>query len=893
MKGTVTITMKWTSLNELREQYLSFFETKGHLRLPSFPLVPINDKSLLLINSGMAPMKKYFTGEEIPPRNRVTTCQKCIRTPDLERVGHTARHGTFFEMLGNFSFGDYFKEEAITWAWEFLTSDEWLAIPAELLWPSIYENDEEAFEIWNKKIGVPAHQITRLGKADNFWEHGSGPCGPCSEIYFDRGEKYGCGSPDCRPGCDCDRFMEIWNNVFSQFNNDGNGNYEELVQKNIDTGMGLERLACVLQGVDNMFEVDTIRKILDTVCAIAGKTYGDDKDDDVSIRVCTDHIKSSMFMIADGVIPSNEGRGYVLRRIIRRACRHGKLLGIDHPFLSDLCEVAIGENVGAYPELKEKRDYVLKVISMEEQRFDATIDAGLSILSNIVKDSVKAGRSVISGEDVFRLYDTFGFPIDLTKEIAEENHLSVDEETFKKLMQAQKTRAREARGNVGGWDKETKNVLDGLEKTAFVGYDRTSEENCRVLAIIVENEDGAQSVSEISEGDCTVVLDKTPFYGEGGGQVGDTGVLTSDAPALLAVNDTKKTDGVYLHLASVANGVLKVGDTVKADVDSARRTAIMRNHSACHLLQAALRQVLGNHVEQAGSYVDESRCRFDFTHFASLTEDELRKVESVVNANILVGLEISMREMPIEEAKKMGAMMLFGEKYGDVVRVVKMGECSTEFCGGTHIDNTARIGLFKIVSESSVAAGVRRIEAVTGTGVLALIKHQADTILSASKELKAANPEDLVKRATAVNAEIHDLKKEVEALNAKVAAASFDSLRSSAIDLGGVKLLVSHIPGMPVQIARSLCDKVKSESADTVAVLAVSDGGKLNFVAVCGKDAVSRGAHAGKLVSAVAAVTGGKGGGRPDSAMAGGVDASKVDEALNTAKDVLASMLKA
>ncbi|MBR2906519.1 MAG: alanine--tRNA ligase [Clostridia bacterium] len=885
--------MKWTSLNELREQYLSFFETKGHLRLPSFPLVPINDKSLLLINSGMAPMKKFFTGEEIPPRRRVTTCQKCIRTPDLERVGHTARHGTFFEMLGNFSFGDYFKEEAITWAWEFLTSEDWLAIPKNLLWPSIYENDEEAFDIWTKKIGVPEHQITRLGKADNFWEHGSGPCGPCSEIYFDRGEKYGCGDPNCRPGCDCDRFMEIWNNVFSQFNNDGNGNYTELAQKNIDTGMGLERLACVLQGVDNMFEVDTIRKILDTVCAIAGKTYGDDKDDDVSIRVCTDHIKSSMFMIADGVIPSNEGRGYVLRRIIRRACRHGKLLGINHPFLSELCEVAIGENVGAYPELSEKRDYVLRVISMEEQRFDATIDAGLSILSSIVKDSIEAGKKTISGEEVFKLYDTFGFPIDLTREIAEENGLAIDEETFKSLMQAQKTRAREARGNVSGWDNETKTVLEGLEKTAFVGYDRTAEEGCRVLAIIVENEDGAQSVSEVSEGDCTVVLDKTPFYGEGGGQVGDTGVLTSDAPALLAVNDTKKTDGVYLHLATVANGVLRVGDTVKAEVDDARRTAIMRNHSACHLLQAALRRVLGNHVEQAGSYVDMNRCRFDFTHFAALSAEELSQVESIVNESILAGLTITMQEMPIEEAKKLGAMMLFGEKYGDVVRVVRMGDCSTEFCGGTHMDNTARIGLFKILSESSVAAGVRRIEAVTGLGVLTLIRHHEETIASAAKELKAANPEDLVKRATAVNAEIHDAKKEIEALNAKVASANFDSLKNSAVDVGGVKLLASHIPGMPVQIARSLCDKVKAESSDTACILAVSDGGKLNFVAVCGKDAVSRGAHAGKLVAEVAKVTGGKGGGRPDSAMAGGVDLSKIDEALAVAKDVLLSMLKA
>ncbi len=884
--------MKWTSLNDLREQYLSFFETKEHLRLPSFPLVPINDKYLLPINSGMAPMKKYFTGEELPPRRRVTTCQKCIRTPDLERVGHTARHGTSFAMLGSFSFGDYFKEEAITWAWEFLTSENWLAIPKELLWPSIYENDEEAFEIWNKKIALPAEQITRLGKADNFWEHGSGPCGPCSEIYFDRGEKYGCGDPNCRPGCDCDRFMEIWNNVFSQFNNAGNDNYTELVQKNIDTGMGLERLACVLQGVDNMFEVDTIRKILDTVCRISGKAYGSDKDDDVSIRVCTDHIKSSMFMIADGVIPSNEGRGYVLRRIIRRACRHGKLLGIDRPFLTELCEVAIGENAGAYPELTEKKDYVLRVIAMEEERFDATIDAGLSILSSIVKEITEKGETVIPGADVFKLYDTFGFPIDLTREIAEENGLSIDEDTFKTLMLEQRNRARAARGNVSGWDNETKTVLEGLPKTAFVGYDRTAEESCRVLAIIVENEDGAQSVNEVSEGDCTVVLDKTPFYGEGGGQVGDTGKITI-GDTVLTVNDTKKTDGVYLHLASVENGTLKVGDTVAAEVCACRRTAIMRNHSSCHLLQAALRKVLGTHVEQAGSYVDESRCRFDFTHFAALSDEEIAAVEAIVNENILAGLRITMQEMPIEEAKRLGAMMLFGEKYGDVVRVVTMGDVSTEFCGGTHIDDTARIGLFKIVSESSVAAGVRRIEAVTGTGVLALIRHQKETIVSAAKELKAATAEDLVKRAAQVTAEIHDAKKEIEALNAKVAEAKLSELRSSAVECGSVKLLAASVPGMPVQIARSLCDSIKSDSPDTVAVLAVTDGGKLNFVAVAGKDAVARGAHAGKLVSAVAAVTGGKGGGRPDSAMAGGVDVSKVDTAIASARDTLQSMLKA
>ncbi|MBP3396026.1 MAG: alanine--tRNA ligase, partial [Clostridia bacterium] len=670
--------MKWTSLNELREKYLAFFESKGHLRLPSYPLVPINDKSLLLINSGMAPMKKFFTGEEEPPRRRVTTCQKCIRTPDLERVGHTARHGTFFEMLGNFSFGDYFKNEAIPWAWEFLT--ETLEIPAELLWPSVYEQDDEAFELWNKVIGVPAERITKLGKADNFWEHGTGPCGPCSEIYFDRGEKYGCGSPDCRPGCDCDRFMEIWNNVFSQFNNDGKGNYTELAQKNIDTGMGLERLACVMQGVDNMFEVDTIRKILDTVCTIAGKTYGADKANDISIRVCTDHIKSSMFMIADGVIPSNEGRGYVLRRIIRRACRHGKLLGIDRPFLVELCEVAIGENVDAYPELGEKQDYIKKVISIEEERFDATIDSGLSILSDMIKDTLAAGSNTLSGEDAFKLYDTYGFPLDLTREIAEEKGLAIDEEGFTALMQEQRTRARAARGNISGWSDSSKALLNDLAKTEFVGYGNTVAD-AKVLAIIVDD----MLVNEVSEGDCTLVLDKTPFYGEGGGQVGDTGLVSSEAGQAIVV-DTKKAEGIYLHICTVQNGIIRVGDCLKAEVDAARRAAIMRNHSSLHLLQAALRQVLGTHVEQAGSYVDEQRGRFDFTHFAALTAEEIAKVEAVVNANILAGVTVDTVETDIENAKKMGAMMLFGEKYGSVVRVVKMGECSTEFCGGTHVD---------------------------------------------------------------------------------------------------------------------------------------------------------------------------------------------------------------
>ncbi len=876
--------MQWTSLNDLREKYLSFFESKGHLRLPSYSLVPHNDKSLLLINSGMAPMKKFFTGEEVPPRNRVTTCQKCIRTPDLERVGHTARHGTFFEMLGNFSFGDYFKEEAIAWSWEFLTG--WLEIPADLLWPSIYEHDEEAYDIWVNKIGVnPAH-VVRLGKADNFWEHGSGPCGPCSEIYFDRGIKYGCGSDDCKPGCDCDRFMEIWNNVFSQFNNDGHGNYTELTQKNIDTGMGLERLACVMQGVDNMFEVDSIRKVIDKTCEIAGKTYGDNAENDISIRVVTDHSRSAMFMISDGVIPSNEGRGYVLRRIIRRACRHGKLLGINHAFLVDTITVAINESCNAYPELEEKRDYILKVISMEEERFDATVDAGLSILSDLIRGAVAENTDTISGEEVFKLYDTFGFPIDLTREIAAESNLKIDEAKFLELMHQQKVRAREARANIGGWDESSKSLLSDLPKTEFTGYTDFKSE-AKVIAIL--SEEG--SVDTISEGECTIVLDRTPFYGEGGGQVGDTGTIYSDN-FLGTVYDTKKTDGVYIHLCTVANGELKVGDKVTADINDSKRMATCRNHSAAHLLQAALRTVLGNHVEQAGSYVNEDVCRFDFTHFAALTADEIQKVEALVNINILAANDIVTMETDIETAKKNGAMALFGEKYGSVVRMVKMGNFSTELCGGTHCNNTGKIGLFKITSESSVAAGVRRIEAVTGMGVLNLISAKDKLIANTAAELKVQNPADIAKRATQLQGEIASMKKEIEALNSKLAGSKLDEVLANAIDLGKVKLVTYLADGMEIDAARSLSDKIKADKADVVAVIAVKSGDKLNFIAVAGKDAVAAGAHAGKLVGAVAAVTGGKGGGRPDSAMAGGRDADKIAEALVSAKATLEGMLK-
>jgi len=876
--------MKWTSVNDLREKYLSFFESKGHLRLPSYPLVPINDKSLLLINSGMAPMKKFFTGEVVPPRNRVTTCQKCIRTPDLERVGHTARHGTFFEMLGNFSFGDYFKDEAIPWAWEFLT--EVLEIPEELLYPSVYEEDDEAFELWNKKMGVPAEKIIKLGKADNFWEHGTGPCGPCSEIYFDRGIEHGCGKPDCKPGCDCDRFMEIWNNVFSQFNSDGQGNYTELEHKNIDTGMGLERLACVMQGVDNMFEVDGVRKILDKVVEIAGKNYGENKDNDVSIRVITDHVRGATFMICDGVIPSNEGRGYVLRRILRRAARHGKLLGISREFLTEVCDVVIAENVAGYPELGEKADYIKKVMSIEEDRFNATIDAGLSILSDLVRRAIKDGESTISGEEVFKLYDTFGFPIDLTREIAEESHLKIDEEKFKELMQNQKVRAREARANISGWSDASKSLISDLQKTEFTGYTDYKSE-AKVIAILSEDE----SVDSITEGDCTVVLDRTPFYGEGGGQVGDTGTIYSEG-ALLTVYDTKKSDGVYLHMCTVANGTLKVGDTVTADIADMKREAIRRNHSACHLLQAALRRVIGTHVEQAGSYVDDERLRFDFTHFSALTAEEIAKVEGLVNAHILVGHDIVTRECDMETAKAEGAMALFGEKYGSIVRMVKMGDFSTELCGGTHCSNTAHIGLFKITSEASVAAGVRRIEATAGLGVLKLIADRDALIADTAKALKANNASDMPARVGALQSEIARQKKEIDSLNSQIAATKMDKILAEAKEIRGVRLVSADLGASGIDSARVLCDSIKDKYSDMVCVFAVHEGERLNFVGAAGAEAVKAGAHAGKLLGAVAAVTGGKGGGRPDSATSGGRDVTKIAEALEAAEGILDGMVK-
>lgn len=873
--------MKWTSLNDLREKYLSFFESKGHLRHESYSLVPKGDKSLLLINAGMAPLKKYFTGEEEPPRRRMTTCQKCVRTLDIDNVGKTDRHGTYFEMLGNFSFGDYFKYEAIPWSWEFLTKV--LEIPEELLYPSVFEEDDEAYKIWNEQVGVPAERIVKLGREDNFWEHGSGPCGPCSEIYFDRGIKHGCGKPDCAPGCDCDRFIEVWNNVFTQFNSDGKGNYTELESKNIDTGMGLERLACVMQDVDNLFEVDTVRKILDKVCEIAKVEYKKEYNKDVSIRVITDHARSATFLISDGVLPSNEGRGYVLRRLVRRALRHGKLLGITGPFLCDVAEVVIEENKNAYPELLEKRDYIRKILSLEEEKFDATIDQGLSILNGFIAEA-KDGK--IAGDDAFKLYDTFGFPIDLTREIVEEKGLALDEERFTELMTEQKIRARSARKNVSGWSGFTQDELSELAKTEFTGYTET-ESDATVVAILTDE----GKVDAADDGEVRIILDRTPFYGEGGGQVGDTGTITA-GDVTLEVTDTKKNDGIYIHVCNIDGGAIKVGDKVKASIDTFRRADIKRNHSAAHLLQAALRKVLGNHVEQAGSYVDEKEVRFDFTHFSAVTPEELAAVEALVNAEILSGEAIETVETDIETAKKNGAMALFDEKYGSVVRMVKMGDFSTELCGGTHCDNTAKVGLFKIISESSVASGVRRIVGTTGLGVLKFLSSKEEIIADVVKALKANNPADCAARAAQVMADVASQKKEIDALNSKLASGKLDEILSNAEDVKGVSLATADLGAVSADAARSLADKLRDKNSKIVAVLAIHDGEKLNFIASCGADAVKAGAHAGKLVGAVSAVTGGKGGGRPDSAMSGGRDISKIAEALESAKATLETMIK-
>lgn len=879
--------MKSESLNVLREKFLSFYESKEHLRLNSFPLVPQNDKSLLLINAGMAPLKPYFTGTQIPPRKRVTTCQKCIRTPDIERVGITARHGTFFEMLGNFSFGDYFKGEAIPWAWEFLTKV--LEIPEERLSVSVYLDDDEARDIWIK-TGVPEERIYKMGKEDNFWEIGAGPCGPCSEIYFDRGEKYGCGSPDCKPGCDCDRFIEIWNIVFTQFDGDGNGNYERLEHPNIDTGMGLERLACIMQGVNNLFEVDTIRNVMLRVCEMAGVSYdAGSSSKDISLRVVTDHIRSTVFLISDGVIPSNEGRGYVLRRLLRRAARHGRLLNIKGLFLSELADTVIEESKAGYPELEEKREYIKKAIRIEEERFAQTIDAGLNILEKLIDKAAVSEVHRISGEDSFKLNDTFGFPLDLTREISAERGISVDVEGFMTLMKEQKERARNARSfatDYMGGGVDLGEILDKTVKTEFVGYGAT-ESDAEIKYIIKDSE----AVSEISGGKAIIVLDKTPFYAESGGQIGDAGVIKT-ASGIFKVDDTKKTaDGQYLHFGEVAEGTVSLG-VAKACVIAERRAAITRNHSAAHLLQAALRKVLGNHIEQAGSYVDEHRVRFDFTHFSALTVDELRQVELLVNEEILKGDAISCTEMPIDEAKKLGAMALFGEKYGDVVRVVKMGDFSIELCGGTHLDNTAKAGLFSIVAESSVAAGVRRIEGITGYNVLLELKKEQAIIGSAVAALKAANKGELVHRAELVTNEVKALKKELDVLNQKAALDKVWESCEKAEEISGVKLVKACFEGIPTDALRSASDAVKDKYPDAVCVFASTDGGKVSFVAGCGKAAVASGAHAGLILKAISPICGGGGGGRPDNAASGGKDASKTAEALAAVADVLKSQIK-
>lgn len=875
--------MEWTSLNDIREKYLSFFESKGHLRLPSFSLVPNNDKSLLLINSGMAPMKKYFTGEVTPPRSRVTTCQKCIRTPDIEQVGKTARHGTFFEMLGNFSFGDYFKKEATAWAWEFCTKV--LEMPVDKLYVTIYENDDEAYEIWTKQNGVDPSHIVRLGKEDNFWEHGSGPCGPCSEIYFDRGEKYGCGSPDCGPGCECDRFTEFWNNVFSQFNNDGNGNYTELAQKNIDTGMGLERLACIMQGVDNIFEVDTVQNTMKKISEIAGVKYHDDAKNDVSLRVITDHVRSSTFMIGDGVIPSNNGRGYVLRRLIRRACRHGRLLGVNEPFLYKVCETVLEDNKVAYPELQDKAELIKKVILSEEESFGKTIDAGLARLDEYIENTE---GTVFSGEDAFKLNDTFGFPLDLTKDVLEERGMTVDEEKFNELLANQKATARAARKDAGADAWKNTSVKIDAEKTVFTGYiDFTAE--AKVLALV--NADG-ELVDMLGAGEKgSVVLDKTPFYATSGGQVADTGVITADGVEFDVEDTSKNADGIYIHSGTVKEGVVSVGNTVNAQIDADRRKSVMRNHTAAHLLQAALREVLGTHVEQAGQLVNDKEVRFDFTHFNPLTTEELSRVEAIVNKEILACAPVSMQEMPIEEAKKMGAMMLFGEKYGDIVRVVKAGDASTEFCGGTHVASTGELGLFKIVSEASVAAGVRRIVALTGTGVLNYLNECEDTVKFASATFKSADNE-VKDRITAIVAENKAKDKEIQNLNAEMTKLKSADMFSSAVDVDGLELYTAKVEGTTPDALRSMGDDVKTKGDNVVAVLAGVNGDKANFVAVCGKGAIAKGVKAGDLVKEVAKIANGGGGGRPDSAMAGAKDITKIDEALSKAEEIVKSLIK-
>ncbi|MBD8962915.1 MAG: alanine--tRNA ligase [Ruminococcaceae bacterium] len=879
--------MEWTGLNELREKFLSFYESKGHLRLPSFSLIPQGDKSLLLINAGMSPMKKYFTGEITPPRTRVTTCQKCIRTPDIENVGKTARHGTYFEMLGNFSFGDYFKHDAITWAWEFCTKV--IEMDPERLYISVYLDDDEAYDIWTKEIGVQESHMVRFGKEDNFWEHGAGPCGPCSEIYYDRGPEHGCGKPDCKVGCECDRYVEFWNLVFTQFENDGHNHYTPLAHPNIDTGMGLERLACIAQNVDNLFEVDTIQNIMKHIAKIAGVEYHTDEKSDVSLRVITDHIRSTTFMIGDGVMPSNSGRGYVLRRLLRRAARHGRLLGINRPFLAEVADTVINENKNAYPNLVEKRDFIVNVISTEEESFNRTIDAGLDVLSKMIEDSKS---KELSAEDAFKLQDTFGFPIDLTKEILEEKGMTVDEDKFKELVLVQRKRSRDAHKGAGaeGWN-DTGVVTKGIAKTEFKGYDSYEAEG-KIIAFIT---DGIRCDVLENGADSFLVADKTSFYAESGGQVGDTGYIYGDGFTFEVENTTKTNDGVILHYGRIIDGDnAKTGDSIKTAIDSQRRDAIARNHTAAHLLQAALRKTLGSHVEQAGQLVNENTVRFDFSHFSAMTSDELKTVENEVNNIILSAESVTMTEMPIEEAKKTGAMALFGEKYGDVVRVVKAGDFSTELCGGTHVSNTGKLGLFKIITETSVAAGVRRIEAVTGTGVLNYIDSLNSKIFGTAAALKVSNPSDIEKKAVSLSNELKEKDREIEALTAQLTEMRSGSLFDNAVEVGTLKVIAANAGEVTVDELRQLSDKAKAEGDNIVAVFGAvnKEKGSANFAACCSPEAVKSGVKAGDVVRAVAKLAGGNGGGKPDFAMAGAKDIDKVDEAIAAVADIVKSFIK-
>lgn len=876
------------SLNELREKFLTFFESKGHLRLSSFSLVPQNDKSVLLINAGMTPMKPWFKGEEEPPRRRVTTCQKCIRTGDIDNVGKTARHGTYFEMLGNFSFGDYFKRDAIHWAWEFLTSPEWAGLEPDRLYPSVFEGnettpaDDEAFDIWNKEIGIPANRIFKFGKEDNFWEHGSGPCGPCSEIYYDRGEKYGCGKPTCTVGCDCDRYMEVWNVVFSQFDNDGHNNYTELKQKNIDTGMGLERLAVVSQDVDSLFDVDTVMHITNKVSEITGAHYGESYERDVSLRIITDHIRSASFMICDGVLPSNEGRGYVLRRLLRRAARHGKLLGVNEPFLWQIVETVVAVNEGEYKDIREKQAYITKVIRTEEENFAKTIDGGMKIFSDMLQEHKAKGETTFSGADAFKLYDTYGFPIDLTIEMAKDEGLSVDEDAFKQLMQEQKERAREARKALGDLGWAGVDLGKEMPATEFVGYDYT-EHDAKVLAIVAD-EELRDEIAAGAEG--IVVLDKTPFYAEMGGQIADHGVIEANG-ARFEVRDVQKNKGgKYLHTGSLVSGELKVGDTVTAKIDVTRRDAIRRAHSATHLLDAALKKVLGDHVHQAGSLVEPDRLRFDFSHFEAVTAEELRKIESLVNEWILTGYGVVTEELPIEEAKKKGAVAMFGEKYGDVVRVVEMGEgescVSMEFCGGTHLDNTAKAGTFRITSEGSVASGVRRIEATTGVATYEGVNQEHEALRAAASMLKTT-PGELGGRIEQTLNELKEAKRLIEQYKAKESAGSAGDLLKNAADVGGLHVVTTTVASGDPNSLRQMGDVLRDKDVAVVAVIALA-GEKVTLLAVCGKDAVAKGVKAGDIIKSIAPIVGGKGGGKPDSAMGGGSDAGKVSDALAAVK---------